>query len=303
MAEDLEEEVMQEELPLVEEETDDTAEPQEADAVEEDVQEDAEEGTEEESEEASDETPDEESAEAPTGLPSLVEYVSTITDETFENDEQRVEFLVQYAREADEALTAFADAVKGDPDIEAVLKPVIEGKKSFKAAIAQILTPEELADLIANDQEVGASAKERAESIAKKEQMMQAREKNLEASSKTIQEFMDESGLTEEDTSGLIRQAERIYTMLADGKITKEDLVALKKMRDYDKDMKKLEEEATARFEDGRVQARNEKIEAKRKKETPITPTVGGGGDMTPSEDEDDPFMAVVNYSQKSKQT
>ena len=116
------------------------------------------------------------------------------------------------------------------------------------------------------------AGKDREAQHAKNREALETFMKNAKDSESAMDEFLAESGFDEEGAKGFTDLVMSIINDMSAGKVSKDTLKLLKRAVDYDKDL-------SGALEQGRVDGRNEKIEAEKKRmKGSGLPDVNAGG-------------------------
>ena len=159
-----------------------------------------------------------------------------------------------------EANDKLAEAIETEPELAAVLKDCIAGIP-FRAAIARHFDPSEL-EPQEGDPDYEAAGKMRAErlqNIADGQKMQAEHEANKSEVVKNINEFLKEEGLEGEESDAAVKQIDDIIQNLLNYKLDKPTIQKLHRAHNFDKHIEDAKEQ-------GRVEGRNEQIEAKKQK-------------------------------------
>lgn len=187
-------------------------------------------------------------------------------EKTYENDEEYEADLIQYLEENDKILGDYrkADEELGEildvnPELALVVKDLRKGVP-FAVALQRYVDMEELAPIEGEpDYEAYAEAmtKRKADNAARKEREAVLAH-NAEQSAKEIAEYLEAKGWNEEQQASFDKWFTEIISHLNESRLGKDEMDVFVKGYEYD--------EAVARAEEkGKVNGRNEKIEAKRK--------------------------------------
>ena len=145
---------------------------------------------------------------------------------------------------------------------------------SLPAAIRRFMGDEALSMKEGDDgwEEYVQAGKDREAQHAKNREALDAYMKNAKESDDAMTEFLKEDGFDEEGAQGFKDLVVSILNDVSAGKVSKDTLKLLKRAVDYDKDL-------SGALEQGRVDGRNEKIEAEKKRmKGSGLPDVNAGG-------------------------
>jgi hypothetical protein len=145
---------------------------------------------------------------------------------------------------------------------------------SLPSAIRRYMGDEALSVKEGDDgwEEYVQAGKDREAQHAKNREALDAYMKNAKDSDDAMTEFLKEEGFDEEGAQGFKDLVVSILNDVSAGKVSKDTLKLLKRAVDYDKDL-------TSALEQGRVDGRNEKIEAEKKRmQGSGLPDVNAGG-------------------------
>lgn len=138
------------------------------------------------------------------------------------------------------------------------------------------------------------AGKEREAQHAKNREALETYMRNANDSDVAMKEFLAESGLDEEGSKSFTELVTSIINDMSAGKVSKDTLSLLKRAVDYDKDMDGAREQ-------GRVEGRNEKIEAEKKRmKGSGLPNANAGGSAS-EEVENTPANDTANWLGKFK--
>ena len=119
------------------------------------------------------------------------------------------------------------------------------------------------------------AGKEREAQHAKNREALEMFMQNAKDSESAMAEFLEEAGLDEEGSKSFTDLVTSIINDMSSGKVSKDTLALLKRAVDYDKDLEGAREQ-------GRVDGRNEKIEAEKKRmKGSGLPNTGAGGNAS----------------------
>jgi hypothetical protein len=137
------------------------------------------------------------------------------------------------------------------------------------------------------------AGKDREERHAKNREALEMYMQNAKESDDAMTEFIAEVGLDEEGAKGFTDVVTSILNDMAAGKVSKDTLKLLKRAVDYEKDLDGAREQ-------GRVDGRNEKIEAEKKRmKGSGLPNANAGGST--SEEVDAPSNGTADWLSKFK--
>lgn len=145
---------------------------------------------------------------------------------------------------------------------------------SLPAAIRRFMGDEALSMKEGDDgwEEYVQAGKDREVQHAKNREALDTYMKNAKESDDAMTEFLKEEGFDEEGAQGFKDLVVSILNDVSAGKVSKDTLKLLKRAVDYDKDL-------SGALEQGRVDGRNEKIEAEKKRmKGSGLPDVNAGG-------------------------
>lgn len=195
---------------------------------------------------------------------------------------------------------ALASIMERDPDFARVMSAVRDGMpfgvalRTYMGDLSQFEPAEDEPDFEAYrkaSDEYVANKKKADEEIAE-------RNANLEAFGGTWDAFVQEKALTPEQEDAFKTEMLRVFSDIGKGNISRDSLNILYDGLMHDADVAEAHEE-------GAIQAKNEKISAKRIKEASQTDGLpnGGGSDPAMNEDvepeEDDIFAEIANYKKR----
>jgi hypothetical protein len=185
-------------------------------------------------------------------------------------------------KEVDE-IRAFVDKVS-DPELLEALSYVAKGY-SFRVAMVKAGMDESIFNVDTDDEDAEdlvrakIERKQAAENHAKEQEKLR---KNMEESNKALQEFQAQEGFDEKVKNDLVGLMTRIHSELLNGLVTKETLSIFTKALNYEKVVKKAEEDVKTAKEVGKIQGMNEKIAVERKrKQGDGIPQLGRGINAT----------------------
>ena len=160
---------------------------------------------------------------------------------------------------ANQKLLALFDS---EPSVREVIGEMIQGA-SFRSALARHFSAEDFTPQEGEpDYETwGKNAKEREDKAKKRSEFERSYADNLKAAEKEVETFGKEHKMDEKSMDEFLGTIDGILGDFNNGKITKDTLTLMRRAMTYDKDI------ADAR-EEGRIAGRNEKIVAKKDKET-----------------------------------
>lgn len=143
-----------------------------------------------------------------------------------------------------------------EPELAMILTDMGAGAP-FLVALARHIDPADLTPE-SDDPDYGAwsaNAKQRDEDAANRKRYQEEVDANMQASTAQMNEFAEESGYSKEKTAKFFEDLGTLFTDVYNGKITKELLVKLEKLFDFNEKIKEAKEE-------GLVEGKNAKIKA-----------------------------------------
>ena len=153
------------------------------------------------------------------------------------------------------------DAFENNPEFAQATKEIVAGVPAHIAIARHIdmesLTPKEGDD---DYEEFQKAISENKKSKAEKQKYLKNMEDNIKMSAKQVEEFAKENKLSDEEAENFLKNVDELVSDMVKGKVTKEAL------NTFYKGMKRDEDVAEAK-EAGKVEGKNEKIEAQKEKE------------------------------------
>jgi hypothetical protein len=198
-----------------------------------------------------------------------------------------------YAAQLLEKQLAFAERMEKlfdeQPEVASLIAAALNGEEDIAGAIAKIISPEELEAIIgASGDDAKAAAGERRTRFKQFTDDQDRVSENVNANSKVLADFARSKGMSEEEETDFADKLNGLLGMLVDGKITPDEA-----QRMYD--MLYLDKTVSAKYDEGLLAGRNEKIDASRienevRKGGDGLPKLSGAG--TPPVQEEDPNAA-----------
>lgn len=212
-------------------------------------------------------------------------------DETWEDDEAYEDKLHSHLVGTDERLKSYeeSDAVIGDlmdrdPEFAMVINAMTKGMP-FRVALRRYLGDILADEPIEGDPDWEAMKKASDDYLAEKkktDEEIALRTSNLEKSDKELESFMDAQGWTEAEQEDFVEFLRTSLRSIGMGEISTQFLTMMRDAFKHDEDVEEAKEA-------GAIEARNEKITAKRIKESAETDGLPMGGGSSPIVEEEEP--------------
>ena len=193
-------------------------------------------------------------------------------------DEEKYAAVVETLRKNKVFNDKMEDLFKSEPLLAELITSVMKDKKPFLTAMAELMSPDEYADLLENEgSDVIKSRDERLGKLKELEDKDAALSANVEASAGNIEAWLaSKTDWDDAKKEDFMEKVSAIFDILADGKISDAELEQFAHMVYFDDAVAQAREE-------GVVVGRNEQINDKRLKEkvakgTDGLPALAGGG-------------------------
>lgn len=188
-------------------------------------------------------------------------------DEISQAMDEYLSELESYRENGELANEKLISVFNSDPVVSNIVGAMTEGA-SFREALARHVDPTTLIPEEGDPDYEGwkKNMADRESAYKKQQALLEERNKNLELSQQELENFAQENGMDEKSAADFLT---KVDTMIGDmindigkGRVSKELLVNIKKMLDYDNDIAKVRETAA-------VADKNKEIVAGREKEKP----------------------------------
>lgn len=211
-----------------------------------------------------------------------------------QNDDELDDLYNRYADEKESELgdmkdqmSIIEDALNSDEDLRSVISEMLVNKRTFRSAVARVLSQEDLTPVPGDDDfdAVREAYHQRMEEGKKKADDMKMIQQNEEKTYEDFDKFCAEHNLTEEQMSQLDSQISEVFSNLLYKKVTPEMLMMFYKAMNYDSAIADAEH-------NGEIKGRNSAIEAKRVSSDKQSagdgiPSIVGGGSKSYDDVED----------------
>lgn len=180
-------------------------------------------------------------------------------DEDYENGVgDMMDSLVSFRDKTRQADKKFAEVLEANPDLGMVIRDMMDGA-SLTEALARHIDPADLTPAEGDPDYEGWERNrnerlQRAEDRKKRQEQFDA---NLEISAKNIREFAEENNMTTEEAAKWLEPFDKLLGEINNGTLSKETLLKIKRITDYDKDIENARNE-------GLLKGRNENITAQK---------------------------------------
>lgn len=183
-----------------------------------------------------------------------------------QNDDEFDDLYNRYADEKEaeiggmkDQMTIIEDALNSDEDLRSVVTEMLVNKRTFRAAVARVLSQEDLTPVPGDDDfdSVREAYNQRMEEGKKRASDMQQIQQNEEQTYADFDKFCQDHNLSEEQMNQLDAHISETFSNLLYKKVTPEMLDMFYKAMNYDSAVAKAEQ-------DGEIKGRNTAIEAKR---------------------------------------
>lgn len=214
-------------------------------------------------------------------------------DKSWENDELLDEDVAAHLADTDERLSSYeeSDSVMGDlmerdPEFALVINAMSKGMP-FRVALRRYLGDILADEPVEGDPDWDAYRKASDEYLAEKkktDEEIATRTANIAKSDEELGAFMDAQGWNEQEQSDFVEFLRTSLRTIGMGEISPQFLAMMRDAFMHDQDVEEAKEA-------GAIEARNEKITAKRIKESQATDGVPVGGGSSPIVEEEEPII------------
>lgn len=228
-------------------------------------------------------------------------------DKSWESDELLDEDVAAHLADTDERLSSYeeSDSVMGDlmerdPEFALVINAMSKGMP-FRVALRRYLGDILADEPVEGDPDWDAYRKASDEYLAEKkktDEEIATRTANIAKSDEELEAFMDAQGWNEQEQSDFVEFLRTSLRTIGMGEISPQFLAMMRDAFMHDQDVEEAKEA-------GAIEARNEKITAKRIKESEATdgiPMGGGSSPIVEDEPEEDDFLGAAAKRYRNKE-
>lgn len=172
----------------------------------------------------------------------------------------KIKELEDYREETKKANKAIVEAFQAEPVVAEMMKDIVQGL-TIRQAINKYFDPTDLTveEGDPDEEEIKKVVVERKKAEKEREDYFKAIDDNKKVSEKSVNEFVKEHELKEEEAAEFFNKVDKFLIDAYNGKLTKELFTIIKKGLEFDE---KVEIERKA----AEIKARNEKIEIEKEK-------------------------------------
>jgi hypothetical protein len=228
-------------------------------------------------------------------------------DKSWESDELLDEDVAAHLADTDERLSSYeeSDSVMGDlmerdPEFALVINAMSKGMP-FRVALRRYLGDILADEPVEGDPDWDAYRKASDEYLAEKkktDEEIATRTANIAKSDEELEAFMDAQGWNEQEQSDFVEFLRTSLRTIGMGEISPQFLAMMRDAFMHDQDVEEAKEA-------GAIEARNEKITAKRIKESEATdgiPMGGGSSPIVEEAPEEDDFLGAAAKRYRNKE-